>query len=396
MGVFVSMDLPVLDAFSQLRSNYGAVKELRAIFEGASKSLLNVVCLVLGPSGSGKSALENIVRTNGPCEVFVVTERLSHIDSALRNFVDHRTIDEMLMRDAKPLRKVVMLDDIDAILAIEKNICALIQKYKSRVGFLCTATLSEERKLSNLKKIASHVVRLGRMSAVDCFLRVQELLPDLPMEDDELLGLVKRHDSNLAILKQYIDAHAESCRTASAKSDVSIVFNVNIYDQAERLMREHVDPAVVWAVVQKDACLVSMLLHENIVNATASRNKSTDTRAFLTMYDAICETDMYERALFGKSAPTSDAIDFRKLRVINQHCAALPRTSAKTKFTQYFTKLSLQTTMRKRLEEIPGGFERLELLTACHKACGGASASSIVQDRTVLDLIKRFQKDFGS
>ena len=70
-----------------------------------------------------------------------------------------------------------------------------------------------------MKKIASHVVRLGRMSAVDCFLRVQELLPDLPMEDDELLGLVKRHDSNLTILKQYIDAHAESCRTASAKSD---------------------------------------------------------------------------------------------------------------------------------------------------------------------------------
>mgnify|MGYP001985285241 CR=1 FL=1 len=58
--MIVSMELPVLDAFSQLRSNYGAAKELRAIFEGASKSLLNVVCLVLGPSGSGKSALENI------------------------------------------------------------------------------------------------------------------------------------------------------------------------------------------------------------------------------------------------------------------------------------------------------------------------------------------------
>ena len=393
------MELPVLDAFSQLRSNYGAVKDLRAIYEGASKSLLNVVCLVLGPSGSGKSALENIVRANGPCEVFVVTERLPNIESALRNFVDHRTIHEILLSGGKPSRKVVFLDDIDAILAIEKNICALIQKYKARVGFLCTASLSEERKLSNLKKIATHVIRLSRMSAVDCFLRVQELMPDLPMEDDELLGLVKRHESNLSVLKPYIDAHVETRRTASAKSDVSLMFNVNIYDQAERLMRERVEPETVSAVVQKDACLVSLLLHENVVNATASRSRPSDTRAFLAMYDAICDTDLYERALFGKSVPTSDAMDFRKLCIMNAHFAALPKTTAKTKFTQYFTKLSLQTTMRKRLEELcpgTGGFDRLTILTACHKACGDAATNSIVEDRTALDLIKRFQKDFGS
>ena len=75
-------------------------------------------------------------------------------------------------------------------------------------------------------------------------------MPDLPMEDDELLGLVKRHESNLSVLKQYIDAHVETRRTASAKSDVSLMFNVNIYDQTERLMRERVEPEVITAVVQ--------------------------------------------------------------------------------------------------------------------------------------------------
>lgn len=397
------MELPVLDSFSQIRGNYNAVKELRSVFENPSKSLLNVVVLVLGPSGCGKSALENIVRVSGECEVLLVTERMGNIEGTIRNFVEHRDLTTMLFQRSGEARKVIMLDDVDAILAIDKNVFAIVQKYKSRVAFLCTALLSEERKLSNVKKIATHVVRMSRLSAVDCFLRVQELVPDLPMDDDELLSLVKRHESNLSILKQYIDTYIDNGRSVSCKSEVSPVFNVNIYDQAESLMNKGVEPATVWAIVRKDASLVSMLLHENIVNVTASRNRKADMGAFLSMYDAMCDTDEYERASFVRnnqawSDAAFDLIDFRKMSVFNKHMPTLPKTKAKTKFTQYFTKLSLQTTTRKRLEDAcdeSDGVGWLTLVYACNKACVDAEEGTVIESQTASDLIKRFQKDFG-
>lgn len=398
------MELVPLETFSQLRGNFGPAKELREIFgprgDGSLPSLQGVVCLVLGPSGTGKSALEHILAQSS--EVLCITDRTANVEGTIRNFVSHRTIETMLLT-GKPQRKLVMMDDVDALLAVEKNACSIIQKYKASAGFLCTAVLSEERKLSNVKKIATHTVRLSRMSPADCFLRVQELVPELDIDDDELMALVKRHDCNLRLVKQYVDAWLTSGRSASAKSDVSMVFNASIYDQTERLMKEAVDDALVWAVVLKDACLVSMLMHENALNVSASRRSKADTQAYLRMYDAICDSDCFERAMFGKTNVLGrgdsgmDLMEFRKLRILNRHLSGMRKTSAKTKFTQYFTKLSLQSTMRRRMEDTFGasdGIVWLEFLALCHKACVDTKVASIVDDRVTLDLIKRFQKDF--
>ena len=116
------MELSALKSLSELRCNYNAVKELRNIFQNVEK--LPLICLIVGPAGSGKSSIAAILEAEFNMEVLVVTERHTNVETVVTNFANQRTITNMFY----PKKKILFFDDSDVLCAIEKNITASIQK----------------------------------------------------------------------------------------------------------------------------------------------------------------------------------------------------------------------------------------------------------------------------
>lgn len=375
--------LPKLTRFGDLKGNFVATSALRKVFLTEEK--LPTICIVFGPTGGGKSSLATILEHELPAEVLVVTSNTHNIDQTLTNFIQHRTIVSMF----NTRKKIVFIDDIDILITIDKSIVTLIQTLRQDIRIVCTVSSSEERKVCNLKKIATDVVRLTRMSVRDCFLFVRDIAT--VDDDDALLTLCKTHECNLKKILVYLESLEDHGRSASSVSQTDVFHDTSVYEQSRMVLNQPMPNSLLWSVAETDAQMTTLLLHENIVNVGMSRAK--DTKELLRVYDSLINGDLYERTVFTRCAwgyLGVNSLYFARLALINQFAHARPKTTDNIKFTQQFTKLSTQMNTKKKLLELAP-----EMMDICKLFPLLIAVKSKLPIKTLADLQKRFGKDFG-
>ena len=391
------MELPALKSFAGMRGNYSAVKAMRELFRPHMK--LPIVCLISGPSGSGKSSIAGILEHELNAEVLTVTERHSNLETVINNFANQRTITSMFY----PKQKILFFDDSDVICTIEKNVGAFIQKARGKVAVVCTVTTSEERKVSNLKKISTHTVKLSKLGFKEAYLLISERLEETALEkrpdlEERILRICKEHDGDLNLILPYVNALLVTNRTVSARNDLDPMHNVNIYDQARALLHNTLPPEVIWCMTTKDTGLISLLVHENLSNVNFNKKRASELEDLLKIYRAFVEYDMYERMIFSKCQwgyPGSDTVHYVRFATVNSITPRYKRGSDEIKFTQQFTKLSTQTANKKKFEEVfEGAVKQSNVCKEMVLAHSTNRHSSKDTEKGEADLIRKFAKDF--
>lgn len=391
------MELPTLKSLSELRGNYNAVKELRCIFQNLEK--LPLICLIVGPAGSGKSSIAAILEEEFDMEVLVVTERHTNVETVVTNFANQRTITNMFYPKKK---KILFFDDSDVLCTIEKNITAIMQKARSNIPIVCTVSSSEERKVSNIKKLSTHTVKLCKMSFKEAYLLLVETLenelekrPDL---EDQILKICKHHEGNLNLIVPYVNTLLLTNRTVSKQNALDPMHNVNIYDQTRELLTKTLSPDVLWCMTTKDTALISLLVHENLTNFNFHKKKPLELDELLRIYQTFVEYDLYERMIFSKCQwgySGTETMSYIRFATVNQITPKYKRASEEIKFTQQFTKLSTQTANKKKFEEVFQG--SLKSANICKEMifayCTNQHALKST-DKSEADLIRKFAKDF--
>jgi hypothetical protein len=390
------MELSALKSLSELRCNYNAVKELRNIFQNVEK--LPLICLIVGPAGSGKSSIAAILEAEFNMEVLVVTERHTNVETVVTNFANQRTITNMFY----PKKKILFFDDSDVLCAIEKNIMAIMQKARSNIPIVCTVSSSEERKVSNIKKISTHTVRLCKMSFKEAYLLLVETLENelekRPELEDEILKICKEHEGNLNLIVPYVNTLLLTNRTVSKTNELDPMHNVNIYDQTRELLTKTLSPEILWCMTTKDTALISLLVHENLTNFNFHKKKSVELDELLRIYQTFVEYDLYERMIFSKCQwgySGAETMSYIRFATVNEITPKYKRTSEEIKFTQQFTKLSTQTANKKKFEEVFEG--SVKSANICKEMvfayCTNQHALKST-DKSEADLIRKFSKDF--
>jgi ABC-type dipeptide/oligopeptide/nickel transport system ATPase component len=390
------MEFPTLTKFSDLRSNFAAIKELRRVFHEENAS--SIVCMIVGAAGSGKSSLAKILEHELNAEVLVITERIVNLETTVTNFANHRTISNMF----NPRRKLIFFDDSDVLCAIEKNVTTLIQKVRANVTVVCTVTSSEERKVSNIKKISTHLIKLSKMSFKEAYLLIGEQLESVFKEDDgmedQVLKICKEHEGNLNLIVPYVNTLISTKRSVSKKNDLEPMHNTTIYEQSRELLSKRLPEEVVWCMTIKDTALISLLVHENLPNLTIHKKKPGEIQDLIKVYEAFVDYDMYERMTFSKCQwgyPGGETIHYVRFAIVNSTMPKYKRTTEEIKFTQQFTKLSTQMANKKKFEEVFEGNMRTSNL--CEDMVFAHSTNqhlSKTTEKGEADLIKKFAKDF--
>lgn len=390
------MDPIILTTFSDLRSNFAAIKELRRVFHDAKTH--SIVCMIIGPAGSGKSSLAKILEHELNAEVLVITDRVPNFESTVTNFANHRTISNMF----NPRRKLLFFDDVDVLCAIEKNVTALIQKVKAKVTVVCTVTSSEERKVSNIKKVSTYLIKLSKMDFKEAYLLISKQLEAVFKEDDDIedqvLKICKEHEGNLNMIIPYVNTLISTKRSVSKKNDLEPMHNTTIYEQSRDLLCKELSEYMVWCMTIKDTALISLLVHENLPNFTLHKKKAGEIQDLINVYKAFVDYDMYERMTFSKCQwgyPGGETIHYVRFATVNSIMPKYKHTTSEMKFTQQFTKLSTQMANKKKFEEVFEGNMKVSQL--CDNMVFAYSTNQHVLKSTEkgeADLIKKFAKDF--
>ena len=224
-----SMCASILDRCrpKRLSEFVGNKATIKALKETAATHPFNV--LLVGPSGCGKSLLCDLVAAEieDRFEVLHVKTRQGedqrHVKQLVENFVGSKTIESFFSSKAK----LVVLDDIDIMLATDKNFASFVVgliatsgedgssakgKGKAAKGkelkatnaprlktsIIMTCASSEERKIADLKKKTT-VLRLSNPYYKDAFAFVHAAMEsnDMAYEYEALKNLIEAYHCNI-------------------------------------------------------------------------------------------------------------------------------------------------------------------------------------------------------
>ena len=370
--------------FKEFRGNMMAIKTITSILNENTPSLT----IVVGGVASGKTSLASILKHEYDSELLYVGDHLvsEEIQKAISNFINHRTIIDMLNRKK---RKIVFIDDIDIVLTNFKTLPSLLNTM--RLECLCIVTVSslEERKISSVKKIPHNVVRFRHLDVSTTFDLFRTHLQTLNecCDDEQLLQIVKDQGGNLHNIKLHVTSLIKSGHSSSFRS-IHHCNTDTIYEQTEKVFNQSFEGIKLMEDGAKDCAMVCLLVHENLTALNSSKMDKLAMKAMVYLYSSLCDYDEIERNCYLKCDWGNIAQDISvaaKLRACNHaimKCGGvqLPTTA----FTQHFTKLSAQMSMRKRINDLGGGKNTSSMKLFC-----------LHQMTNPHPVVKRFAKDFG-
>lgn len=361
--------LPAPKSYQDVKGNYVAVRALRSYLDTKEP----VVCLVVGGTCSGKSALFEVIQHEHQVEALRIDENThADIERSIGNFINHKTITSMF---SSPKDKLVFIDDIDVILQIEKGMASIIQKYKKLCTFVLTVTCTEERKISSIKKLTANIVRLSKPSIKEAFMILSPLYNgEVGYSDDVLLTLLKHNDLHLVNTHMHMSSFLKDGRSCSGSSDNRESQRIadNIYDSVRSIITKKMPEDTIWCIASKDAVMTSMLFHENLPSLRAKTIDNID--GYLNFYEQLSCGDMidhmtYSRCMWGMVV--FDIIFYAVLLTGNRLAAQQGSSVNDIKFTQQFTKLSSRIATKKQIKsncnDYGGNGKLLNILWMSHQ-----------------------------
>lgn len=367
--------------FSDFKGNYKQIKDLQTYLKNDFCSIL-----VSGDHSSGKTSIHDMLVAEHKYDILFINSE-NYNENIINNFIKYRTINSFFTKS--PEKKIIFFDDIDCININKTHIQTLID-LKKKTYFIFTVLSSEKKKLlTTYKKIIDHEIQLANISLKDCvqiiFSRVKALFDEDEIDFDKLVSIIKAQSCNINNIMMLID----DCKneTIVLSDELKDNFEHNIYLLTKKLISEPLSEKHINDIYLRDYGIVFSLVHENITEII------TDIEALKTIYATITYCDILDKYNYVhcKWGINSDCLNYYRFKKLNTIINNVQHSNINIKFTQQFTKLSSQSSIKKKIMNIdetyfPCILDYLQFQTK----------SSDVKnfDKNEKDLMVRFKKDF--
>lgn len=367
--------------FLDFKGNYKQVKELNTYLKNDFCSIL-----ISGDHSSGKSSIYEFLLHENKFDILLVNSELFS-ENTLSQFIQCKTITSFFETNVK--RKMIFFDDIDTI-NMNKNNIQLLCQFKKNCFFIFTVWSSEKRKIvTSLKKVIDHCIHLSNISFKDCvqiiFSKVKCKYNEDDIDFDKLVSLIKSQSCNINNIMMLMD---DCINTNTVLSDeLKDDYENNIYTLTKQLYNERLSDRDVKGVFSRDHGILFALVHENILDIPLE----IDT--YLTIYEAIAYCDLLDKHNYinCKWGLNADCLNYYRFKMLNNHIYDKNFKISNVKFTQQFTKLSTQASIKKKVLNINDLYFNNIL---DYLQCLSEKTQNSWMDKNEKELIARFKKDF--
>lgn len=271
--------MDILEKYNpKTQSDFVANKQL---FQRIRDSVLsNEIILLLGPPGSGKTSMVNLISKEDNYNTLILCRsNIHHIDS----FVKNETIESFFDKR----RKCVLIDNVDALLSDKITMTTLLTLCKTihnaNITLIILCNSNEEKKCNELKKI-SHVYRIQYPTPKDSFVFIMDIMEkeQINYSSELLLSLCIKYNGCIReIVEQYF------CGNDSVNI-VSEFKNKNNFDCIKHLLQNnHITKYDERYLIDDDAVLKSFILFENIPDEIHYCRYPKHTSKSLSVYKSI-------------------------------------------------------------------------------------------------------------
>lgn len=378
-----------LNNFSDFKSNYKQVNELKQILSNDSKFFV----LLVGSPSTGKTSIKNIIEKQYPYEILLITDDTNKIHNTIENFTYYKGIQCFF----KSYKKLLYIDDIDTILNNkDTNITSLLKSIKDKINIICTIQTINENKLSNLKKSFSHIIYLNRINYKDCILLFNDYIDksDINIEFDKIIELIKEHDNNIKNILTYMN-HIYDDKIIENNSDGLIDYN--LYKIVEKFYTNIFTENDLISMSSRDPSILSTVIHENLINFTIKKN---DISNLIKIYNIFCINDHIDNYIYTNREHTmtlSNMTYIVSFKILNQLLNEYNFNNTNIKFTQTFTKLSSQCSYKKKILIYENYFitnYHMDIIYYIINMIKHQKKVNII-DKYMIEIIQRVCKDFN-
>ena len=328
------------------------------------RELKNKLCniLVMGPPGSGKSLVCDLVgeAVSDRFDVLHVKTRqnddVRQIKDLIDTFVRNKTIESFFSTK----QKLVVIDDIDIMLAIDRNFVSFLGSLVSSnagAAIIMTCNQCEEKRVADLKKKTT-VLKLSYPSFKDAFVFLDDVLTKakIEYEYERLKKMIEAYRCNIRNILMNIhllDAAPEEVETVRAEK---LMTDSNHFDILRRLFKVDTDISDLRYI--SDSTIVPLMMYENFPKEIfQNRYKMSNSQLFdmfEQIIDNMLDAEIHETHMYHKlDWDMYDNTNIIKMGFINYFLKQCKRKKAARfdafAFTPILTKLSLKQNFGKKL-----------------------------------------------
>lgn len=253
------------------------IDEFNAFLHNESTSSL----LMIGPSGSGKTTLCKLLLSHNLItnvfEPFLTDQCLTHkeFESQIMNFINIQTLTEVF--NVALTKKVIFLDNVESILIHDRYAnqftIDLLKKVRKlpNVKVVMIAGCSDEKRLTDIKKVVDVLIRVDNPSKDDVYRFVTTILDKEEYEyDEDLLKksiVVFKHNVRNIILNLFTEfslEHEELQRS---------YFDMNIFTLVQNILNNfQKDLNDLECALSCDPTLVACIMYDNFMSLMPKQN----------------------------------------------------------------------------------------------------------------------------
>jgi energy-coupling factor transporter ATP-binding protein EcfA2 len=380
-----------LTTFAEFKGNYTQLKSIQSFLDKSNNKKL--LCLI-GEHSSGKSSIYDILDNINNHEILLLnTKPYESIETIIHNFTKYKSVYNMFTNQSK--EKLIFIDNIDVIFTYDKQIFHHIMKLNCK----CIITIStyEEKKLSSIKKHIDSIIYLKVLSYKDCFQVILSTLErnDIDIDDidtEKCLDLIKRMNCNISKVFMMIDdIKIQNDKIVLLDDTNDHTDTNNTFLQINKIFSNQLDEKHLWKLADKESLMLISLIHENIPQYQI---KLSNLSNLINIYEGICYGDIIDKFTYVNCDWFSNlaySSMFYRMTIINRTFNTMEKPNVAYKFTQQFTKLSSQMSIKKKLLQYNDSLIKTYLLQILQYYINNKIS---FKEKIVNDILLKFKKEF--
>lgn len=325
---------------------------------------------IVGPSGCGKSTFCELLMSDHSWDILRIKstaiDDVKGLVKLIDNFVSHRSIESFMCKK----QKVVFLDDVDMLMCADRGVSSAIMTFvndhrkvdkvdkvdKSTVSIIMTCSVSEERKLSDLKKKID-IIRLYNPSPKDALVRVINVLDKegLAYDAAKVLKLAEAHGGNIRGIMMNLHLLDDDGALTDEKRQ-KLMFDTTPFEMTRRMLTLPCRTKDMRAI--SDNNLVPLLMYENYPTELFSNRMKQSRSKYYEMVSTILDRTVHAEALERYMFCNTDwdlwePVSILKCGSINMILNTIDRKKSRKddnlQFTQALTKSATRHNYNRRL-----------------------------------------------
>jgi shikimate kinase len=318
------------------------------------------IILLVGPNGCGKTLISNLAFQELNFKVFDIQNEkhnLRELLNIITSFCNNRTIESFLNKN---YRQCILLDNIDVLLATDRNIISLLENIyscleKNKIFLVITCKNNEEKKILELKN-KIELIKINHPTIKDVFGYLSNKLDLLEIDDDTLLKLVNKYNGSIRDIILNIGSNDQYIEIKNSFKDLTQFEIIKKISSQTHSLDE------LMTLLKDDINMVSYLLYENIPNELYTNYDFKNSKTnIIKIYEKINQlylySSLFENYMYHNSQWTFyDLIQILKLHgtniILNELHKKKTKKNIKYRYSQLISKLSHKNIMNKKIKGI--------------------------------------------